>query len=376
MKMTLLFIINLLIIIKGEKWYGEITGYDINDSRNYAGKKGITITHFYLCGNREYWVHFKGQSNWSYHTFTACEPAGNGSPIDGICIGGGLKYRVRLKTGEWLNEVVRCNICENSPTAFAGRFGQEISSIAISGGDKYSVAEGENSSNAEESAKRVFYNLFNYNVGFDKEKEVLKFFAGTNIITLELLQRYELNQKGDITFTIKNGEIESANWNKKIFKNNEINVDLKKIIDKNPIEFKIGFEYAFKTGMNNGKVSITYDYIKQIYIIEAISKINADRLIYSGGFRINIFLNDQFKKKFMPAVFRFPQLLPREYRLQVVKNPNRNPILTFEEVFNKENIVKMGKLAFEIGVTIALLVIFDQIFPVLPLILIERFVKI
>ena len=375
MKKTLLFILNLLIIIKGEKWYGEITGYDINDSTKYAGKKGIIITHFYLCGNREYWVHFKGQSNWSYHTFRACEPAGNGSPIDGICIGGGLKYRVRLKTGEWLDEVVRCNICENSPTAFAGRFGQEISSIAISGGDKYSVAEGENSSNYEECAKRVFYNLFKYNVGFDKEREILKFLAGTNIVTLQLIQRFEFNQKGaDITFTIKNGEIESANWNKKIF-NNEINVDLKKIINNDPIDFKMGFEYAFKSGMNNGKVSITYDFIRQVFTIEAISKINANRLIYSGGFRINIFLNNGFKSKFMPASLRFPQLLPREYRLQVLKNPKNSQIITFDNIFNQENLLKMGRIAFEIGITIALVVIFNQILPALPLILIERFVQ-
>lgn len=372
MKMKLLFILSLLIIIKGEKWYGEITGYDINDSSKYAGEKGITITHFYLCGNREYWVHFKGQSNWSYHTFRSCEPAGNGSPIDGICIGGGLKYRVRLKTGEWLNEVVRCNTCEDSPTAFAGRFGQEISSIAISGGDIYSVAEGENSSNYEECAKRVFYNLFNYNVGFDKEKEILKFLAGKNIITLQLIEKYEFNQGGDITFTIKNGEIESANWNKKIFNMNEINVDLKKIIDKNPIEFKMGFEYAFKSGMNNGKVSISYNFITQMYIIEAISKINADRLLYSGGFRINIFLNNEFKGKLIPALLRFPQLLPREYRLQVLRNPNKNLAITFEKIFNQENLLKMGKFAFNVCITSFLVILFGQIGQELPLYLIER----
>lgn len=68
---------------------------------------------------------------------------------------------------------------------------------------------------------------------------------------------------------------------------------MKKII---PIDFKEIFEASFKGGMNNGKVGITFDTNKKQFIIDAISKINANRPIYIGGFRIIINLGDENKR--------------------------------------------------------------------------------
>lgn len=351
MKMKILIILNLLGIILNEKWYGEITGYDINDAKKYAGKKGITITHFYLCGNRRYWVHYKGQ-NWSYLTYVGCRPAGNGSPIDGICIEGGMKYRVQLKSGKWTNEVTRCNTIDDSdPTAFAGVLGEEISAIAISGGDKYSVAEGGDSSEFEECAKRVFKNLFGYNIKFEKYSEKKTFRAGLNIVNIQLIQTYEFIKDGQITFDIENGVVKGFKWNKKI-ERNEMKSSMKEISGFTPIELKATIEAAYKNGMHNGKVSITFDFIQRQLIIDAISKINAERFIFSGGFRITISLHDNNNDKFMALLSKYPALYTSEEKKKKLRNPIKFPIMTFDQLFKKEYFILAGIGAVELLVAI------------------------
>lgn len=62
----------------------------------YSRKNNIAIIHFYLCGNRQYWIHFLG-GGWSYITYKGCRPLGNSSLNDAICLARGFKYRVRLK---------------------------------------------------------------------------------------------------------------------------------------------------------------------------------------------------------------------------------------------------------------------------------------
>ena len=161
----------LLVVIKCEIWYGKIRGYDINDPKKYAGTSGIEITHFYLCGSREYMIHIKGApwDKWS-KSYVGCRfVAGIGLPIDGICIKD-AKYRVRLTNGEWLKEISRCNICENNGETFAGRIGESISAVAIDGGEEYSVAKGPETPNNEICTIKVIKNLFNFDISFTSEK--------------------------------------------------------------------------------------------------------------------------------------------------------------------------------------------------------------
>ena len=349
MKMKIFIILNLLgIIVKCEKWYGEITGYDINDETKYAGKSGITITHFYLCGKRPYWVHYKGASSWSFLTYVGCLPAGNGSPIDGICIGveKGQKYRVKLKSGKWTNEITRCNtINDNSdPTAFAGVLGEEISAVAISGGDIYSVAEGGESSEFEECTKRVVKNLFGFNIKFESYSEKIIYTAGANLVSIQFIKREEFIKDGEITFDIENGIIKRIKWNKKIEKN-EMNFEMKKITGYTPIELRLTIEKAYKNGMYNGKVSIMFDFLQNILIIDALSKINATRLIFSGGFRITITLHNNNNNKFMAILAKYPSLYPQKEKMKI-KIPNKNPLMTFDQLF--KNIIVGGAIIAEL----------------------------
>ena len=367
---SLIIIILLGIIVKGEKWYGEITGYDINNGKKYAGTRGITITHFYLCGNRNYWVHYKGWG-WSMHTYTNCEPAGVGLyPIDAICISGGLKYRVRIKNGGWLNEVTRCNYDSSDSDAFAGIIGEEIDAIAISGGNKYSVAEGDFSPNNEVCAGRVFKNIFGHHINFVSEKEVAEYYLGDTTISIKLLTNVQFNFNegdSDITFTIKKGEITQFKWNKQLNMNNEIALNMEKATGFTPLEFKTTIKSAFKNGMHNGYVKISFNYLKEEIIIEAISQINADRIIFAGGFNINITIDDLKKKRFVEQLAKYPALLPRD----IIRE--KNPILlTLEKIFTKEKIIK-GAIGISIVTTSLIIYTFAQINPDLPFSLVARY---
>ena len=333
---SIILLFFLLISIKNEKWYGEITGYDINNKDKYAGTSGIKITHFYLCGNREYYIHRLGDpwNIWS-NKYVGCQPAGNGVPIDGICIVNG-KYRARLTNGNWLKEISRCNIVENNGETFAGQIGETISSIAIDGGDVYSVATGSDSPDKEVCAINVFKNLFGCELSFKKENEVLRFRAGIDLVVVELIKEATIIQDGEITFMIENREIKGFKWNKKIEKN-EIEVNVEKITGIKPKKFKMKITEAFKNGMLNGYVSISFDIINKSIKIEAITKINAKRLIFGGGFRITIILGDENRRKFMYAFSKFPSLLPEKEKKELKKYPDfpRIPIFEFDKFFSQ-----------------------------------------
>lgn len=370
---SLIIIILLGIIVKGkgEKWYGEITGYDINDGKKYAGTRGITITHFYLCGNRDYWVHYKGLG-WSQHKYTNCEPAGVGFyPIDAICISGNLEYRVRIKNGRWLNGITRCNTDSSDSDAFAGIIGQEIDAIAISGGDIYSVAEGDFSPNNEVCAGRVFKNIFGHHINFESEKQGIEYNLGDTKISIKLVTNVEFNFNegdSDITFTIKKGEITQFKWNKKLNKNNEIELNMKSATGFTPLEFKTTIQSAFKNGMHNGYVKISFDYLKEEVIVEAISQINADRIIFAGGFNINISIDYHKKINFVRQLVNYPVLLPRD----IIKEA-KNPIFTLDRIFTMENIKTWATNGICIVTLCLIFYAFAQIDPTLPLVLVGTY---
>ena len=349
----------LLLIIKCENWYGEITGYDINNGKKYAGKRGITITHFYLCGGRSYWVHFK-DGGWSKE-FSNCDPVGTGVPIDAICIGGGKKYRARLRNGEWGPEITRCNILDNSDTtAFAGKIGFEIDSIAISGEGKYSVAVGDFSSNPEETAKRVVENLLGVKISFSKEDEIYRGTIGKIDFSVKLLKKYEISQDGDIVFSIENGEIKSLEWTN-ILGKNKIELSIEKITKVKPIEIKMTVESAFSKGMYNGKVTCTLDLITKDLIIDAMSKIDISRNIISGGFRITLHINDEIKKKFVLELSKNPYFLLKEEREKVVSSMsfNDNELLRFfDHLFGNR---KEERITLSIKIGLILDLVFEVI---------------
>ena len=152
----LLMISILLLLIKCETWWGEVSGHDTSDGKNgYAGSRGKAITAFYLCGDRKYRVHYKGDSKdtWTGE-YCSCDPVGIGRSIDGISISGGYSYKVRYKNGNWEKPVTGYSI-NDSKNGYAGTLGKEIDAILIEGDNIYRAAYGGHSSNVEEVSKRV-----------------------------------------------------------------------------------------------------------------------------------------------------------------------------------------------------------------------------
>ena len=80
-----LFIL-LLSVIKSETWEAPVWGFDQNDWKNgIAGRPGYSITGFYLCGRRNYRVHYLGdpKDSWTGE-YSWCDPVGLGKPIDAV----------------------------------------------------------------------------------------------------------------------------------------------------------------------------------------------------------------------------------------------------------------------------------------------------
>ena len=103
MKIPIILVLFLLIIIKNEKSYGEIKSSNINDSQNgYDHFRGKVLTHFYLCGDHHYRVHYLGdpRDQWTGE-YCNCDPVGNGRPIDGIARWEWISSQI--KNGDWLD---------------------------------------------------------------------------------------------------------------------------------------------------------------------------------------------------------------------------------------------------------------------------------
>ena len=118
------------------------------------------MTHFYLCGSRLYRVHYLGadRDTWTGE-YCCCGEVGDGRPIDGIAISGGLGYQVRLKNGDWQPLVHGYDIYDEK-NGMAGVFDQQIDAVLIEGGETYRVAYGPSTSLIENVAKKVSQNLF------------------------------------------------------------------------------------------------------------------------------------------------------------------------------------------------------------------------
>ena len=111
-------------------WFPQVTGYNIYDSNNgFAGDYGRAVVALKV-NKGSYRVHETGGS-WLGEV-SSNKVAGNGRPIDGVAISGGVRYRVHIMGGSWLEEVNGYNI-NDAHNGYAGILGRTIDAIAISG---------------------------------------------------------------------------------------------------------------------------------------------------------------------------------------------------------------------------------------------------
>ena len=315
-------------------------------------------------------IHIKGApwDKWS-KSYVGCRfVAGIGLPIDGICIKD-AKYRVRLTNGEWLKEISRCNICENNGETFAGRIGESISAVAIDGGEEYSVAKGPETPNNEICTIKVIKNLFNFDISFTSEKEVLRFMLGPHIISVKLVQTAETLLDGDITLNIENGKLTGYKWNKK-YDGKEFEYSMKKATNFTPNEIILKLTSSFEAGMTKGKVSLTYNVYENTLTIESLTQVNTTRAIYGGGFKILITFGEEGKRQLAYALAKFPTLSSAEERKKYISHA-KNPVFSLEHFFNERN----GKIVFGVAAVITAGILFNAIGAGLALTLLERIVE-
>ena len=285
----LLMISILLLLIKCETWWGEVSGHDTSDGANgYAGSKGKAITAFYLCGDRKYRVHYKGDSKdtWTGE-YWSCDPVGIGKSIDGISISGGYSYKVRYKNGNWEKAVTGYDI-NDSKNGYAGTLGKEIDAILIEGDNIYRAAYGGHSSNVEEVSKRVVKNLFGIDSSYSFDEETTIIDNRYVKVTVKLEHEYNCKLSSDINLVIKNGKPTDVNLGD--FGN--LLEELNKVINFKIENVQSNIKVSFSDGMNNGEVQFFFYWFEKKIVIYGGSKITQDHHSYRGGYRITIYLKD------------------------------------------------------------------------------------
>ena len=300
-----IFILFLLLTIKCQFWWDEFEG-PIKDKCNINKELEDNLdnetriegyyrfTDFYLCSERKYRVHFLNddENNWSQE-FTACQPVGNCKQyIDGIMISGEQTYKVRInneESSEWLNKINNYTIVNKS---FAGILGKEINCISINGDDYYRSGHYLYAcSNEKEMGIRIVEKFFKKKLSNIEYIETPVIYNNQNYnITIQLLKLDKINFKGSITIKIQNYYIFDSDWGGLI--GNNIKELLTKSIDINFQDLKFRFERMFYLSIDHGNLAINFIWSKRKIEIDASTKITKDNYSYRGGFRINIYLND------------------------------------------------------------------------------------
>ena len=287
----------LIFTIKCEGWWSEIKGHNIGDyDFGYAGSYPREDNDFYLCSERKYRVHYFGDDDktWS-EEFSACQPAGKCRLIDGLAISGGKPYACRIED-TWPNEFTWGYDIYNSSGGYAGKIGRTVRCVLIYGNEIYRVSDNHENylcSYEQAVANRIVYNLFGNNLTYNYENETqIEIKRNKNInVTVQLLKRNNINLKGKITIKIEKSLITKNNY-KDLITKNYINI-ISNIIGFDFNNLKTFFEEQFKEGMSHGDIAINFDWIEKRIIIEVGSKITFAHYGYRGGFRINIYLNEQ-----------------------------------------------------------------------------------
>ena len=328
MKISIILILFLSIRIKSETWYGIITGANKNDGKNgYAGSRGRALTHFYLCGDRHYRVHYLGdpRDQWTGE-YWGCDPVGNGRSIDGIAISGGKGYQVRLKNGDWLDMVYGYNIFDYNK-GMAGQYNCEIDAILVEGGDSYRVAYGPSTSLVENVASKISNNLFGVSREFNFDQNLFILENDKVIVFGKLLHTINVElQKGIIKLTIKENNVVEADWSGLLPEN--INKFLKQII--NVYNIQSSFESKISAGLVNGDVSVKLFWLEKKMEINVGVKITPDHWSYRGGVKYTIFMKDDHDD------------YKRSTKRYMVHIPNFNWDKIFNFLNNHQNVNSVG----------------------------------
>ena len=298
--------------IKSERWWGPVNGYNIEDHDfGYAGSSRAPCIDFYLCGTRNYRIHYLGDDplNWSKN-FSNCDPVGIGREIDGICVYGTKSYKGRVHEGiHWMHVVKGCNILDVN--GYTGQLGIPLSCIAINGKDVYRMAFIDSmdfikSSNPKNTSDRIVKTLFGEEVKneaeYDKENELNLLLNNNNKnkinyfnATVQLLSNENLNLSGEqIKFIVFNETIKYSSWDGK-----ELNkLMLKKL--KNIINFDFyqelkNFEKIITSDTIHGLVTIHSNYEQSKIYMDIACKIKEDVDFFRGGLRINLILKNTDK---------------------------------------------------------------------------------
>jgi len=299
----IIIILYILLFIKCQEWYEEVNGYNISDkskdSKEYLGKYYIALTDFYLCSERKYRVHFLDDDNWSPE-YTACQPVGNCEKfIDGISISGGLRYITRYIRQKNLTEEETTKYDINNIDGYSGELGNKTILIAIEGNESYSGGYYFKPCSCEKKiANFIFKDLFeNYdepNMNYKEEISINKDNQNKIYFTAQLINTSEINFKGKLIIKIKNGEVISSNINNfEQFIGKKLKIILEKAININFDNLKEKLEKMVYKHINHGNIAINFNWNKKIIKIDIGIKILPDFYIYRGGFRTNIYLNDE-----------------------------------------------------------------------------------
>jgi len=308
----LLLIFILYNIIKSERWWSKITNYDTRDDETgFSGSNHVPCIDFYLCGKRNYTVHYLGDdpNKWS-KIFSNCDPVGTGRKIDGICIYGEKSYKgLLLDSIHWMPVKKGCNISDVNK--YVGELGTPLACIAINGKDEYRMAyvdnmDSLNSSNPKNLSDRIIETFFGNKVkndsDYDREYELDLSVDTKNInkinyfnATIQLLKTEELNLLGD--------EIKFAIYNEKYIFNNWDGKELNKLMIR---KLKDIIKFDFYEELKNFENKIQRDTMRGLFIIhpyyeenriqmDIASKIIEDVDGFRGGIRLNLILKDSDK---------------------------------------------------------------------------------
>ena len=340
---------------KSERWWSKITGYNTLDhNHGYAGVSRAACIDFYLCGKRNYTIHYKDDPPdiWSKN-FSNCEPVGVGREIDGICVYGNKSYKGRLHEGyQWMPVKKGCNTSDVNK--YVGELGTSLACIAINGKEMYRIGYLDNldnikSSNPKNLSDRIIESFFgnkvknysDYNREYELDLSVD--INNTNKInyynaTIQLLKNENLNLNGDeIKFAIFNESILYSPWNDKEI--NKIMIKkLKDIINFDFYEEIQNFEKIIQKVTMRGLFVIHSYYEENRIQMDIASKIVEDFEGFRGGIRLNLILKNSEKllELIKKIIKLFSGYINIEKRKEVL-----NKLKEFKEIKELKGIIEL-----------------------------------
>ena len=346
---TIIIIILLFYGFKSEHWYIPVNGYDIKDHNDgYAGSSQVPAIDFYLCGNREYRVHYLGDDplHWS-ENFSNCEPVGIGRVIDGICVYGNKSYKGRLYRGDnWMGIIKGCNISDID--GYVGKLGTPLACVAINGKDSYRIgyldeATEIKSSNPKNASDRIVKSLFGENIineaNYDNEYELdlssdIKK-SNLFIVKIQLFSDTNIDLDGnEIKFIFENKDIIFTNWGIQDI-NNLMNNKLNNIINFDINLERQTFEKIIANDIIHGILVIHSFYEEGRIQMDIGSKIDKDFQAYRGGIRLNLILNNSEN---------FIELIKKIIKLISVYIDTENSQVILDKIKEFNNINQLGEI--------------------------------